>query len=111
MHFKKTLAAAVLTVLAISAATLVEAADSAKTVLTIRGEMCGDCVKKIKAKLAENSAIGDVQCELKTKTVTITPERGQRLSPRGLWEAMESIGKSPKLLVGPSGTFTAKPKS
>ncbi len=111
MHLKKRIAAAVLTALAMCVATLVEAAESTKTVITVRGEMCGGCAKKIKAKLAENSAIDDVQCDVKTKTVTITPERGQRLSPRGLWEAMESIGKTPKLLVGPSGTFAAKPNS
>lgn len=111
MHLKKCVAAAVLTSFASGLATSVKAAESTMTVITVQVEMCGGCVKKIKTKLGEFAAIHDVQCDLKTKTVIITPERGQRLSPRELWEAMESIDKTPKRLIGPSGEFASKPKS
>lgn len=110
MHLKKCVAAVALTAFALGWATSVKAAESTKTVITVQGEMCGGCVKKIKAKLGAYDVIRDVQCDLKTKSVTVTPAPGKRLSPRGLWEAMEAIGKKPARLVGPSGEFTSKPK-
>ncbi|MBA3312514.1 MAG: heavy-metal-associated domain-containing protein [Planctomycetaceae bacterium] len=75
------------------------------------GEMCGGCVKRITAKLEPMEGIREVRCDLKAKTVTVVPEPKMTLSPKTLWEALDSIGKTPKKLVGPSGTFTEKPKS
>ena len=87
---------------------LVQAAESSSTVITF-GEMCGGCVKRIEAKLSEFPDIADVQCDIKLKTVAVTPKPRKSLSARELWEAMESIGKTPKKLSGPEGTFTSKP--
>ncbi|MGH7126971.1 MAG: heavy-metal-associated domain-containing protein [Planctomycetaceae bacterium] len=95
--------------LALGLAGSLEAAESTKTVITV-GEMCGGCVKRITAKLEPMPGIADVRCDIETKRVFVTPEKDVALSPRGLWEAMESIGKTPKRLTGPSGTFTSKPK-
>lgn len=91
---------------------IAEAAEpnQAETVITV-GEMCGGCVKKIEKKLKPMEGIASVRCDIKTKTVTVLPESKASLSPKVLWEAMASIGKTPKKLVGPSGTFTEKPKS
>ena len=104
---------AVLTAAALAAAPAAAAepkkADTA-TVITV-GEMCGGCVKRIEAKLKPVDAIAKVRCDTKTNTVTIFPKAKVKLSPKWLWEALESIGKTPKKLVGPSGTFTEKPKS
>ena len=80
------------------------------TVITVSSEMCGGCVKKITNKLKEISGVADVRCDAKAKTVKVVPARDTSLSPRTLWEAMEEIGKTPNKLVGPSGTFTQKPK-
>ena len=80
------------------------------TVITV-GEMCGGCVKRIEAKLKPVDGIADVRCDIQKQTVTVLPDPKVKLSPKWLWEAMESIGKPPKKLVGPSGTFTKKPKS
>lgn len=52
-----------------------------------------------------------VTCDIKLKTVTVSPTTERTLSPKKLWEALEEIGKTPKKLKGPSGTFTSKPKS
>ncbi len=83
---------------------------SQNTVMTV-GEMCGGCVTKITAKLKPMPEVGQITCDIPTKTVTVTPAAGKTLSPKTLWEAMDSIGKTPKSLTGPSGTFKSKPKA
>ena len=79
------------------------------TVITVE-EMCGGCVTKITKHFAGVKDISDLKCDIKTKTVTFTPRKETELSSLKLWEEMDSIGKPPKKLVGPSGTFTSKPK-
>ena len=82
----------------------------AETVMTV-GEMCGGCVKKIEKKLKPMEGVAGVRCDIKARTVMVVPEPKVVLSAKMLWEAMAEIGKTPKKLVGPSGTFTEKPKS
>jgi copper chaperone CopZ len=98
-------------VLALGLSAGLRAADSKdqQTVMTL-GEMCGGCVKKITAKLEKMSGVAAIRCDIEAKTVSVTPKRDVTLSPRSLWETMEEIGKTPKKLTGPSGTFTEKPK-
>ncbi len=79
------------------------------TVITVE-EMCGGCVTKITKHFAGVKDISDLKCDIKTKTATFTPRKDTELSPLKLWEEMDGIGKTPKKLVGPSGTFTSKPK-
>ncbi|MGC1273766.1 MAG: heavy metal-associated domain-containing protein [Planctomycetaceae bacterium] len=81
-----------------------------ETVITV-GEMCGGCAKKIEKKLKPMEGVAGVRFDLKAKTVTVAPKAKATLSPKALWVAMEEIGKTPKKLVGPAGTFTEKPKS
>lgn len=103
------LACALLLLVATTATQSVEAAETpAATVITV-GEMCGGCVKKINGKFENAKGIASVRCDIPTKSVTVTPASGYRLSPRGLWVMMDEIGKTPTKLVGPSGTFTKKP--
>ena len=111
MHSKSRLLTAAALLLALGLTVFAEAAESKKSTVITVGEMCGGCVKRITAKLEKTSDIADIQCDVKAKTVTVTPEKSKTLSPRALWEAMEEIGKTPKKLAGPSGTFTSKPKS
>lgn len=79
------------------------------TVVTV-DEMCGGCVKKINAHFEGAEGIASVQCDIPGKTVTFTPASGYNISPRGVWVSLEGIGKTPLKLVGPKGTFTAKPE-
>lgn len=88
----------------------VSAAEPSPSTVITMGEMCGGCVKQITAKLQPMPGIAQVRCDMNTKSVTVVPQPGQTLSPRVLWESMEAIGKTPKKLAGPSGTFTAKPQ-
>ena len=89
-----------------------QAADPAKSqiVMTV-GEMCGGCVKKINKRFEGIQGIAKVQCSIEKKSVTVIPEQDVRLSPKGVWELMEGIGKTPSKMVTPNGTFTSKPKS
>jgi hypothetical protein len=43
--------------------------------------------------------------------MTIVPEPQTTLSPKAIWEALESVGKKPSKLVGPAGEFVTKPTS
>ena len=83
---------------------------NSNTVMTV-GEMCGGCVKKITKRFDEVDDVAKVQCDIEKQSVTLIPKKGVRLSPKGIWEIMESIGKTPTKMVSPEGTFTSKPKS
>lgn len=84
--------------------------EKSNTVMTV-DEMCGGCVKKITARFDGVKGIAKVQCSVENKSVTLIPDKGVRLSAKGVWEIMESIGKTPKKMVTPDGTFTSKPKT
>lgn len=86
------------------------AAEKPAVMVVTVGEMCGGCVKKITAKLQPLPEVADVKCNIAAKTVAVTPS-AQGLSPRKLWEAMAAVGKTPKKLVTPEGTFTEKPRN
>ncbi|MFG0255757.1 MAG: heavy-metal-associated domain-containing protein [Rhodopirellula sp. JB053] len=79
------------------------------TTLTV-GEMCSGCVKRITARFDKEESVSKIQCDIAAKTVLLVPAKDIRLSPRKIWEIMESIGKKPLKLVGPDGTFTSKPE-
>ena len=81
------------------------------TVVTIQGEMCGGCVKKMQGTLAKVAGIASVEGSAAEKTMTIVPVSGTQLSPKAVWEAIEQAGKKPAKLVGPDGEFVMKPNS
>lgn len=87
-----------------------EATDAPPATVITVGEMCGGCVKMINAKFDNVKGIASVRCDIKAKTVTMTPASGYRLNSRVLWEMMDEIGKTPTKLAGPDGVFTSKPK-
>lgn len=96
--------------LILSMVSQVLAAESATTTVITVGEMCGGCVRKITERLQKMPGVASIQCDMKTKSVTVTHASGKSLSARTLWVAMEEIGKAPKKLAGPEGTFTSKPR-
>ncbi len=96
---------------AIFMSALVHADEKKVTNTTVTvGEMCGGCVKQITKRFDKEKSISKIKCDIEKKTVTLFPAKDVRLSPKGVWEILESIGKKPKKLVGPDGTFTSKPK-
>ncbi|APZ92734.1 cation transporter [Fuerstiella marisgermanici] len=83
--------------------------EKVNTVVTV-GEMCGGCVKRITKRFATEKEVAKVACSIEKKSVTLVPAKGVRLSPKRVWEILDSIGKTPKKMVSPDGTFTSKPK-
>lgn len=103
-----TTAVAVAAILALGAAA--QAADPVPTTITVE-RMCEGCAKKITTKLQEMQGVAAVKANVPAKTITVTPREQTVLSPRALWETVEKSGEHPVKLEGPSGKFTAKPKS
>lgn len=71
----------------------------------------GSCAKKACGETEELPGAAKTQTDRKTKTVYALAKAGTVLSPKALWEATEKAEQEPTKPVGPSGTFTAKPKS
>lgn len=94
----------------LSSAVTVSAAEKDSVIVVTVGEMCGGCVKKVTAKLQPMPEVANVECDIATKTVTVTPS-AQSLSSGVLWDAQDSIGKTPKKTVTSEGTFSEKPKN
>ena len=73
--------------------------------------MCGGCVKKITKRFEGVEGVAKVECSIEKQSVTLIPNTGVQLSPKGVWEIMESIAKTPTKMITPDGTFTSKPKA
>jgi len=86
------------------------ASKETPTILTCPHLEDEGCVASIKKELLKVEGVADVQGDLKTKTVKVTPKPGATLSPKALWEAAEKSGEDATKLDGPSGLFTSKPK-
>ena len=82
----------------------------AKTTLTLKVLDCEGCAKRVRQNLEAVSGVSEVKTDLTTKSATVTSKRIEMPSPKLLWEAVEKAGKTPVKLIGPSGTFTTKPK-
>jgi copper chaperone CopZ len=94
-------------VLALSATSAL-AAEIPPTIITVEKMHCTGCAKKIGAKLYEVSGVIDVKADVNKKTLVIVSKK--KLSPKALWEAVESANDKPVLLDGPNGKFKEKPK-
>ena len=92
------------------AAGMLNAADAPKATVMTVGEMCGGCVKKITTRLEKMPGVATIECDIAKKSVTVTPAAGKDVTALALWDAMAEIGKTPKKMVGPTGTFTERPK-
>lgn len=89
---------------------IVQALETSRATVVTVSEMCGGCVTKITKHFSEVKEIAELKCDVPTKSVNFIPKKGNELSPFKIWEEMEKIGKAPTKLVGPSGTYTSKPK-
>lgn len=86
-------------------------AKEAWTAITIPEMHCANCAKKVCTEIEKQTGVAKTQTDMKTKTVYVLAKDGTVPSPKSLWEAVEKADETPTKLVGPSGTFTAKPKS
>jgi copper chaperone CopZ len=70
---------------------------------------CQHCAKKITSKLYTVKGVRSVATNLKSHAAWITPAVGQQVSPKKVWETLESIEFTPVKMVTPSGVFIKKP--
>ena len=90
---------------------IVHAAESApETSVTIEGMHCTVCAKKVTKKLTSVSNVKSANVDPEKGIAVVMPTDGKELSPKLLWEAVESAGYKPTELKGPAGTFKSKPK-
>ena len=85
------------------------AAEPAVTTITISDLDCPSCAKKVATKLSEVPGVAKVETDVEAGTAKVTAKPNANLSPKALWEAVMKAKKTPAKLVGPGGTFTAKP--
>jgi copper chaperone CopZ len=105
----------VLTVFAVALAgfnsSRTQATETQATTITIQGMHCGGCAAKATRHLQTVEGISTAQADAGQANAIVTPKTNAVPSPRALWEAVEKAGYKPTKLIGPSGTFTEKPKS
>src|ERR1700752_997548 len=65
------------------------------TPIQVRDMCCNGCARKIAAKLSEVRGVTTVQCDVKKKIVSVTPQQGVALPPLALWEAIEKAPDQP----------------
>lgn len=86
-------------------------AKSPTVTISVDGMHCAGCAKKVEAKLKTIAGVDQVKIDVAKGLVSVNPRAKKELSPRLLWETVEKAGYEPTKIVGPAGTFTAKPKS
>ena len=90
-------------------ATPADAAQPQYTWIYVDDMHCAGCAKKIARKLYTVPGVVKVQTHLEKHFAVVTPQAGKQVSPRAVWEAVESIKFKPVKLQGPSGIYTSKP--
>jgi len=88
-----------------------QAAEPAVTTISVEGMHCAGCASKVTRRLQAVTGVAVAKTDAPSSTAWTTAKGGAVLSPKALWEAVEQAGYKPLKLVGPSGTFTTKPKT
>lgn len=97
--------------IALLATNLVQAAEPRATTISVEGMHCAGCASKVAGNLQAVAGVNKAQVDAAKAVAIVTAKSKAAPSPRALWEAVEKAGYKPTKLVGPAGTFTAKPKS
>lgn len=87
------------------------AAEPTFTTIVVDDMHCGGCAKKIAAQLYAVPGVVEVRADVKKSTAYVIPQKRRAPSPRQMWEAVEKAGFKTIKLVGPSGSFSAKPRT
>ena len=91
--------------------TVARAADPIQTTISVTGMHCVACASKVAGNLKAIGGVQGAEVSAEKSVAVVTAKANAALSPRALWEAVEKAGYKPTKIVGPSGTFTSKPKS
>ena len=89
---------AVVLVVILALGSSLRAADPAPTTITIPDMHCGGCVKSVAAKLVAVEGVAKAEANVEAKIITVTPKANVALSPKALWEAVESAKQKPMKL-------------
>jgi copper chaperone CopZ len=79
------------------------------TTIVVTDMHCATCAKKIAAKLYVLPGVKEIRADVPANTAFVVPQTGKRVSPRAMWQAVESAGFKTVRLAGPSGDFTSLP--
>jgi copper chaperone CopZ len=79
------------------------------TTIHVHDMHCGECAKKIARKLYVVPGVVEVRADVPKNIAYVVPQQGKALSPRTLWESVESAGFRVAKLVGPHGEYSSKP--
>ena len=85
------------------------AETSNETLVSIKGMQCITCAKKVKKKLTSVPHVKSANVDPEKGQAVVIATDGKNVSPKSVWEAVESAGFEPTELKGPDGTFTSKP--
>ena len=89
---------------------IVEGADKpSDTSISIKGMHCAACANKVTKKLQAVPNVKSASVDAEKGSAMVVTTDGKELSPKAVWEAVESAGYKPTELKGPAGTFKNKP--
>lgn len=80
-----------------------------ETIVSIKGMRCSGCAKKVTSKLNSVSNVKLATVDVEKGTALVLTTDGKQLSPKAVWEAVETAGYKPTEFKGPAGRFTSKP--
>jgi copper chaperone CopZ len=80
------------------------------TTIHVHDMHCVDCAKQIARKLYALPGVVEVRADVPKNIAYVVPQKDKTLTPRAMWDAVESAGFKVARLEGPHGTFTARPR-
>lgn len=111
MFNRRSIVLSILSAIAILGVNRLQAAEPQLATITVQGMHCAGCASKVTRKLQAVPGVDKAQVDAAKGTAVVTLKSDAAPSPRALWEAVEKAGYKPTRLVGPTGTFSVKPKS
>lgn len=78
--------------------------------INVQGMHCAGCASKVSTNLQGIQGVQKATVDAAKAVAVVTSKSDANPSPKALWEAVEKSGYKPTKLVGPTGTFTSKPK-
>jgi len=95
---------------AMACAAIAQAAEApVDTVVSIKDMHCASCASRVGKKLEGVANVKSVNVDCDKGTALVVTAEGKTISPKAVWEAVESTGYKPLELKGPTGTFKSKP--
>lgn len=101
----------VLAALLLALGSTLAAQQTSLTTISVDSLHCAGCAKRVVKHVEAVPGVTSAKADVQAATVIVAPQPARAPSPRQLWEAVEKAGFKPTKLVGPSGTFTAKPQT